>query len=72
MYVGSQLILEALFMFFRHEKVFNSNQEEEFIICVKIDESNLSLAITLCHQVTSLVVPNSHPRDRGFYHTRFL
>ena len=44
--------------------IFDDEQKEESIICVTMGNKNLSLAITDCHHLTSLVMPIGDPQDR--------
>ena len=52
--------------------VFNSEQEKECFNRVRMGSKNLSLAITVCHHLASLMMPNRDPRDIFFYPTGFL
>ena len=45
--------------------VFNGEHESESIIYVQIGK-NPSFGITICHHLTSLVMPNGDPREAFF------
>ena len=54
--------------FFKYETaVFNGEQENVCIVCVRVGYKSLFLAITVCHHSASLVMPNGDPRDGFFY-----
>ena len=51
--------------FFKYKNaVFNSVQEKDSIICVRVGWRNPYLAITICHHSASPVMPNGDPWDR--------
>ena len=50
----------------------NCEQEKESIICVRMRQKNPSLRITICHHFVNLIMPNSDPRDKFFYHSLTL
>ena len=52
--------------------VFNGVHEKEAIICVSVGKKNLSLVITVCHHLASLVMAISDPRYGFFYPTLTL
>ena len=61
-----------MFFFPNINEVFRGEQEKEFIIRVRMGIENLSLAITIYHHSTSLVMSIGDPLDGFFYPTLTL
>ena len=59
------------FWSFKHkvQQIFNSEQEKESIIHVRMKKEHPSLVINVCHHSASLVMPNSALWDGFFYPT---
>ena len=55
-------------LFFKCKNVvFDGVQEKESIICLRVGKKNLSIAITVCHHLASLIMPIGEPQDGFFY-----
>ena len=51
---------------------FKGEQENEYIICVRMGLKNPSLRITVCHHSANFVMPKGESQDRFFYPTLTL
>ena len=67
-----RIILKIFFIFFQYIMCFLGMSKKNPLFVWRWDGKNLSIAITYCHHLASLVMPIGHPWERFFYPTRTL